>query len=51
LDLDQPAVQRIKVEQKAVPDIQRIDRSGTVADEPQHRVGAVAMLVDQVLGG
>ena len=49
LDLAEAPVQRVEVEQKAVADIQRIDRSGTIAGEPQHRVGAVAMLVDELL--
>ena len=51
LNLAQPSVQGVEVEQKAVSDIQRIERSGTVAGEAQHRVGAVAMLVDEVLDG
>ena len=51
LDLPEPAVHRVEVEQKAVLDLQRIDDSGTFGDEPQHRVSAVAMLVDQVLDG
>ena len=31
LDLAEPAMQRVEVEQKAVPDVQRIDRGGQSA--------------------
>ena len=49
LHLDETSVQGIEFEQEAIGDLERADRDRTMRDEAQHRVGTVAMLVDEML--
>ena len=50
LQAKQTAVVRIEIEEKGVADRQEPGRGCTLAGEPQDRVGAVAVVVDQLLG-
>ena len=40
---------RVEVEEQAIVDGERLGRGGARRGEAQHRVGAVAVLVDQLL--
>jgi hypothetical protein len=45
----QPAMLRIEIEEKIVADLKSLRRPGALGLEPQHLVGAVTVVVDQML--
>src|SRR5262249_40553991 len=45
----QPAMLKIKIEEKIVADLKNFRRPGAVCVEPQHLIGAVTVVIDQML--
>ena len=51
LEAQQPLVLGVEIEEQTVADFQRLGRAAAFGVEAQHRVGAVAVVVDEMFGG